>query len=65
MMRGIVEGINTIPLDISKFPIQHEGKNKSVKLTQDPKIGVYRTLRAPSDKENTSLPTALILFHHT
>ena len=64
MMRGIVEGINTIPLDISKFPIQHEGKNKSVKLTQDPKIGVYRTLRAP-DKENTSLPTALILFHHT
>ena len=56
MMRGIVEGINIIPLDLSKFPIQHEGKNKIFKFTQDPKIGVYRTLRAPSNKETLVYP---------
>jgi hypothetical protein len=40
MMRGVVEGINIIPLDLPKFPVEHEGKNKSIKFTQDPKIGV-------------------------
>jgi hypothetical protein len=55
-MRGIVEGINIIPLDLSKFPIQHEGKNKILNFTQDPKIGVYKTLRAPSDKETLVYP---------
>jgi hypothetical protein len=30
---------------------------KKFKLTQDPKLGVYKTLRAPCDKENPSLPT--------
>jgi hypothetical protein len=39
-MRGVVEGINIIPLDLPKFPVDHEGKNKIIKFTQDPKIGV-------------------------
>jgi hypothetical protein len=56
MMRGIVGGINIIPLGLSKFPIQHERKNKILKFTQDPKIGVYKTLRAPSDEETLVYP---------
>jgi hypothetical protein len=36
---------------------------KSFKFTQDSKIGVYGTHKAPSDKETLSLPTVLILFH--
>jgi hypothetical protein len=55
-MRGIVEEINKFPLDLPKVPVQHEGKNKIIKFTQDPKIGVYRTLRAPSDKETLVYP---------
>jgi hypothetical protein len=38
---------------------------KIIKFTQDPKIGVYKTLRVPSDKETLVGTTALILFHHT
>jgi hypothetical protein len=30
---------------------------KILKFTQDPKLGVYKTLRAPSVEENPSLPT--------
>ena len=40
MMRGVVEGINIIPLNLPKFPVEHEAMNTSIKFTQDPKIGV-------------------------
>jgi hypothetical protein len=58
-----MKGINIIQLDLSKFPIQHEGKNKIPKFTQDPKIGEYKTLRASYDKE-TLVTTSLILSYH-
>jgi hypothetical protein len=62
--RGIVEEINIVQLNPPKSPIKHKEMIKSFKFTQDPKISVWNT-NTPSDKENPSVPTDLILFHHT
>jgi hypothetical protein len=51
-----VEGINIIQLDLSKFQIQHEGKNWILNFTQGTTIDEYKTLRAPSDKETLVHP---------
>jgi hypothetical protein len=51
-----VKGINITQLDLSKCPITHKGDDQILKFTQDPKIGEYKTLRAPSDKETLVYP---------
>jgi hypothetical protein len=51
-----MKGIYIIQLDLPKFPIQHEGKNYVLNLTQGPTIDAYKTLRAPSNKETLVHP---------
>jgi hypothetical protein len=51
-----VEEFNIIQLNPSKNPIKHKGVIKNVNFTQDPRIGVYRGLKAPCDKETLVYP---------